>query len=877
MSSRQSKKPKQSSLPINERRITLLCIGLLALDEERAALVTMAKGTVTLYCIELDKASALLLSPLYEHIVTLSPAVTARPLGEQARQTLEAVGEQPLYTLTEWHEWICSLETPLTSVTAVNRLRGLLGRTLLVQSRTEAGSCVAINQIYGDNAPVPLLNHCLPTYLKRLDQLRNDQERARSLVTPFWDWVAERDGAQLDYAVDSIFAYVKRGTDFPTLYPLVGLLRRWKSAAKRLLCHKVVEIPRAYTLHVTTRHTMGGGGDLALAESGVAFRLLDIGTCPPQHHLHACTLVPLLWQLLNTPPDKELDQRQLLLAPSLFFVEKQLARGRLAELIHLFYSRYHRRFSGHAALLRERLMEHVLLPLLCEKMERHADACSTWFRATIESVRPSALYHIYQWLFVAFAGKMSDNLDADVVFSLDNDDDDERCDDSVLFKFDLADFRRLLRALDRLVTRQHQQQQRTTYRWIPAPKCPRSGFDQETPLFYIENQPVLTALERKTAALWRTEVIEKALSVEVIGANNDPTATTTMFNEHDERQQFRLIAFSPLQLRRCEDIALMHEQVYDDQLDTAILREASTNHFFRERLARGFESEVTPENWHHELYFESTHFEQIDKRAQRRTVIVADCHLLGAEDMNRLLKWLVFHRQTVRRVLLIGSFDMLPYAQNGQPFLDLMLTSEPRHTQRYLCAHQTRLADFRELLFDESQWVVRPHTTHRSAKDDLGCGAVIGTIYHVDGGGKELLAMLERAPDFQSQRVLRLRQLVRLDRYGDKRPKQRIALEDETVFPLQSKKQRQRILIEPDMNVDALTRHGSGSANGLDVFIVTHAMLAFFSKNQLNLLFSALTALVLVGGDAERVRESIVDVFASSSMANRRLTSNAIY
>src|SRR5690242_454810 len=99
MSSRQSKKPKQSSLPINERRITLLCIGLLALDEERAALVTMAKGTVTLYCIELDKASALLLSPLYEHIVTLSPAVTARPLGEQARQTLEAVGEQPLYTL----------------------------------------------------------------------------------------------------------------------------------------------------------------------------------------------------------------------------------------------------------------------------------------------------------------------------------------------------------------------------------------------------------------------------------------------------------------------------------------------------------------------------------------------------------------------------------------------------------------------------------------------------------------------------------------------------------------------------------------------------------------------------------------------------------
>ena len=843
----------------------------------------MAKGTVTLYCIELDKASALLVSPLYEHIVSLSPALTPA-LGDQARQTLTAVGlpsTEPLYTLTEWHEWICSIEANLSSITAVNRLRALLGRTLFVQSRVEPQlqQCRAIQSIYGDNAPVPLLNHCLPIYLKRLDQLRSDTERARSLVAPFWDWVGQRDGEHLDHAVDSIFAYVKKGTAFPTLSSVVALLRRWKSAAKRLLCHKTIEMARAYTLHDITKSSSSSSssspGSASLAENGPAFRLFDIATCSPQFHLQACVLMPTLWQLLNTAQEKE-EEVTVLIPPDLFFVEKQLARGRLGEAIHLFYRRCHQRFRLRCRLLRERLLEHLLLPLLCEKIEHHAMTAGLEYRGTIERVTPNLIHHVYQCLFGSSSSVES--LDPGFVVSLaeEEEEEEEDDDDSVLFRFDLADFTRLLRLLHRFIA-SGKSLQKMQHKWIlptTTTATTTTQVDRYTAVFYIETQPTLLALERQTATLWRTHVIEAALSVELVGLADQPT----MFNEYDERQQFRLMAFTPLRLRQCDDIAVMSRLVYDDAVNTVILREASTNHLFRERLARGFARDVTPQTWSRELYFESAHFELMDKRALKRTVIVADCHLLGADDMHKLLRWLVLNRETVRRVLLVGSFDMLPYAQNGQPFLDLALASEPRTVDRYLFAAEARLDDFRELLFAEDQWAIRAHTTHRSAVDDGGLAT--GILYQVDGGTKELLEMLEHAPDFRSSPQLRLHQLVRKDRWagGGKPPKQRLAIEE---LPLQSKKQKQRILVENDMSIDALTRHVPARGTGHDVFVVTRKMLSLFNKNQLNLVFSALSTLVLVGGptadEGTALRESIVAIFAKDHSPNLRRTSNSLY
>jgi hypothetical protein len=834
--------------------LRLVTVGVLQLDDQLACLLMMQRGKATLYCVELDAATSLFVSPLYEHSLVLYGSAT-QP-GAEARQRMEQARCETLFRVLEWQAWQCLLEDNLSATMLPKRLCALLSRTLFIQSAyaQPVGATAALHQLYAPKARETAFcssESLLGPYLQELwQQADKERPRRQTLAVAFWQLVEARDQALIQGAVNQLFAYEKKTSVYPTMREVTTLLQGWKLPCARYVSHKVDQMA---SIHQLYRATLCKGDSTAPLAQSMAFSLFNCSLLPPTITQDAGTLIAFLWSHLTD------DEEQCVIEASLFvryrrLIDCCLLEGGIGRLLDSLYHKQ-RSLAERSVVLRHRLLMRFLLPLLVTHLEQHVTRQSAQGRSTLECLTLRTIYLAYAALFRPGGNKAALADLAEQQFALGQE-DDARPAVQHLFEFDLVDFNLALSTLHQCLQQDEPPPWRAQYKWRARPQWDTAELLPKTVLFYVETQPALLEMETKINTHYDRHLFETLLSVQLCESHEvlGPQAVA-LFSEHEEEQQYRMVLFDPLELRQNRDLEFMRELALADLYATALVRESSTNHFFRDRLARAFLGELEHDQWYRELYFETAQFRVVDRAAVQRTVIVADAHLLTSNDLLGLLRWLTFHRATIKRVVMVGSADLAPLSQNGQPFIDLLLRVDAPRVRRQAFADDRRDRLMAGLL---GQW-----TLHRwpQEKDDRARIArrhdwsQTPALYVLQEDTMEELEDLFYL--LQRYRRFTLHQLYKGDR------------------PTQLVPRKKSLLRVVPLELDTLMQHHRVTPDE-EAFVILWRDLLRLQRNALTLLLSTLERLIILGCPEQDPKQALQAHVARDKRPTLRYTQSSM-
>lgn len=831
--------------------LKLVSLGVLQLDDKVSCLLMHQRNKAQFCCVELDAATSLFVSPLYEHTLVLYASQTK--LSKQAQQRLEQARCETLFQVLEWPAWQCLLEDNLSATVLPKRLYALLSHSLFVQSAfvQPQGATNLLRQLYAPKARETAFcssETLLQPYLQELMQ-HADKERPKRqpLATAFWHAVEARDTALLQGAINQLFAYKAKTAVYPTMRDVATLLLAWKLPCARYVAHKIDQMPQIHQLYQVVLCK----GDTArpLVHSH-AFGLFNCSLLHGSVTQDALTLVALLWQHMTE------DEEAMVVQAHLFeqyrrLVDWCLLEGNAGRLLDALYLKQ-RALAERCVVVRRRLLLRFLLPLLVSHLEQHVTRASQQGRSTLECLTVRTVYLAYAALFRP-GGNKTALQDADQQVFLLRQEDDTRAASQRLFEFDLVDFNLALSALHQQLS-DGTQPWRSQYRWRARPHWDEVALTPKTPLFYVEMQPALLELESKIQAHYDRHLYETMLPVRLCESHE----LAALFDEREPEQQYRLVLFDPLELRHNKDLEFMRELALSDLYGTALLRESSTNQFFRNRLTQAFLGELEHEQWHQELYFETAQFAAVDKRAVQRRVIVADAHLLTSNDLLGAMRWLTYHRATIKQVVLCGSTDLCPLSQNGQPFIDLALRVDPERVRRSAFDEARRGRLLGELL-DAWKWHAWPREKDERAR----------FARHHDWSQTPAIYVLGGEADDAMEELEQL--FYALQRYR----RFTLPLLYKGAVPTALKPRKKSLLRVVPLELDALMQHHRVTAED-EVFVVQWTDLLRFSRNALTLLLCSLERLIVLGCPEKEPKQTLQEQMARDKRPTLRYTQSSM-
>lgn len=527
---------------------------------------------------------------------------------------------------------------------------------------------------------------------------------------------------------------------------------------------------------------------------------------------------------------------------------------RILELLFKFSRDRQTRYN----IMRKNIVTNFILPLILFKLEKTSLINTFSNKSTVDCVRLRIVYGLCKYLF---------RVPCDLTqFSLLQ--CDEKSFSLKLFDFDAHDFNFILTSFYHSIISTYYRRFSNKYQWRHKDYTENPLFDPNIILFYIDVHPLLIEIEKKIVTLYGKHVEDNMLNVQI--RESDNALEQDLFSKLGDpnSQQYRIILFTPTELKRGLDIDTMKNLSLDNVFyTTSILRESSTNHFFHSRLAGQFCDEIGADNWYKELYFETTNFQNIDKLAIRRRVIIGDCHLLTGEDLLNMMKWLIFYKDRIKEIILIGSVHILPVIQNGQPFLDLLLKINTRQVRSLLGSRETTSSDFKNMIereWSQMNWVKRDKKRESQIRryeflNDPTREERCSVLYHMRG--------LDDMEDFFHQFFQHINISI-IHLYQEKK-KIEFNLGKKSLFKI------------TDLKLDNLLHYKKSIIKEKEeFFVISHSLVKSLNKNQLNLIFSTLDKLIILGKEkdeeVEKKLKDIIDeittIFESDTRPNLRYT-----
>lgn len=796
-------------------------------------IMTTSNG-VGLFCIEMDCASSLFVSPLYEHQLVLTEST--RKLNPLARQLINKFTATKLYEVRDWKKWSCKIEDGLTVRTLPKRILTLLQKTFFVQQYKSEQDSVVFREIFYPNFPTYSQAFSSLTALeieKYTNQYENgEKKRGVPKQTVFWRGVVEQDGELMVHAVNQLFAYEKKDATYPTITNITLLLNKWRDykSIARFMTHKIIEMGHIFKIHQTLKDE---GSNISSIDNGLllkdaaAFQILNCSITKNTMVSDSSIFIQKLWEIMDSDEentscgpllDDKLFQHYTLLIDSLY-----INNGIHAILELLF--KYSRNPKERYQVMRKNVIIRFILPLLLFRLEKMAIINTLNSKSTVDCVRIRIIYGMCKYLFRVPCTITTFNLAQD----------DTKSFGPKLFDFDTDDFNHILTIFYYGIITKSYKNWGNKYQWRHKDYQEVVELqDESSPLFYIDVHPTLISIEKRISTLYRKFIETPCIDIQIRDSHN--LRGSGLFNALDQNQQYRVLVFTPVELKKNLDITIMKELALDAEFyKTSVIRESSTNHFFVSRLASPFYEEIGDENWYHELYFETTHFQNIDARAIRKRVIIADAHLLTGEDLLNMLKFVMFHKEKIKEVILMGCVHILPCIQNGQPFMDLTFKINRRQAFGIIGRKDVANDEFKRMVeheWSQFKWVQEKEKMNYSLRErhdfliDPSRLNKCSVLYHM-----ETMSDLQ---DFFTS-IYQDENISLINLYEEK---QRI------VFNLGKKS----LIKVTDLKLDNMLQHKKSLVDQkLEFFITSCELITYMSKSQLNLIFSTLDRLIILG------------------------------
>lgn len=667
-------------------KVTLHCIGVCVISKEVGPCMIMMESINPggLYCVSLTRETSDFVSPLYEHtlLIARQPLPSSSSLTSDGNVMLSSFMGETFCVVRERCGCRYRLDAQYQHKELVKQLTTLIGRTLFldIDCSYSGSSSVEtrrlLNPLFSSDKrslteyaywdctepqDCALLKKYVDLYVN-LSNTRSSGRSKKSLYERFWDAVALMPGQKilLEEAVKQLMAFTK--TD--VLYMkanVIALFKAWKryKAIGSFFTHRFTSLTQSVILHK------------AFFSEPTLQDKLWLMSCEKRIDLYA------FYSVVSKTPEK------VIVNHSLFDHE---LRGTLYSLL---------RHAGVA----EQYKYPLLTQCVMQRLEKHSLERSSQNKATLDGHTLASLYTAYQY----FTTTTQQPLAADFVLNLeggeasDSDSEDTVCLES--WTSDTSDFGHFIVYLQK-----HIVESRFKHWLVKKQKTPL--VKPKSALFFIAPRPELLAIDEANARHYETYLHGHAL-IDVKFNLQEPVHPVSWQQDWlnlketaPDKQQYQFVLFTPLEVMRNEDLGCLLSMFMADIFNTSILRESSDK-FFLQRLShyvKDNQSDISVSLFHKNHCYSTAHFDTIASDAVKETVIVPQCHTFSLQGMQNLLKWCLFHQETVKRVVFIGSPFILPCMSYGQAFLDLIRIATPEKIGPHLYQSETRADEFSTII-----------------------------------------------------------------------------------------------------------------------------------------------------------------------------------
>lgn len=373
---------------------------------------------------------------------------------------------------------------------------------------------------------------------------------------------------------------------------------------------------------------------------------LNFGVIHDLYQLHL-----LLSKFPSSSPEEFHDVQRLLL--------QTLDGGRISGVLKLYLLHNHKVDELERGRVRGWIIEKLLWPLVCLSIERNSQTT----KSTILPVTRKTLLYYYDRLFgIKRTSGGNEEEEEERIETRGN-----------LLEFGERDDEEILNYL---------LSQEIPVRWQRVDRG--EPVDERKPLFIIKGKEEEIRMEEEVWQFWsekfqwETRVHSADLSVEEWQKEFESLSTVEL-----ELYHFRLSLF-PLSVREIKeerDLSIAYEMLYENIFQTCLILPTSAEST-RERLTEGFNVRrergemggLTLKKFQMRLHNCQTL--SMKTGTPPSLLILIDAHLFSLREFRQLQQWIEKRQSHVKRLVIMGSIDMLPLLDNGQPFLDLIQCKE---------------------------------------------------------------------------------------------------------------------------------------------------------------------------------------------------------
>lgn len=658
-----------------------------------------------------------LLSPLYEHDLTLV-ACDATSLVDVHHILGDFTGET-CFRVAARRGFRYRLDKQYKHKELAKKLRELLGRTyFLAADFHHQPSPVEDATLFGPLFPRTsgskqfhhVYFNCdnetecttLRTYVLILSVLAEKKSRGRkSMYDLYWTEFAGEHASLLDTAMTHLLQFAPHDKLYQQR-DILALFQSWKSYQRigRYITHQVLGMDVTYALYRLFGERCSILGNPSLMPLNARIDTYNF-----------CQL------LIKTLRDEEAQRPHtpLPLASVPVTLLTEHLKGGLYELFRLCIS--HCQMDTRLCSAFKVLQRQILLPCLIRKIECLATNRASYNKATLDAITLHAIYLVYHSLTSTAAPltwpKDEALFEIEPHGGLDDSEDDGL---PIALAHSLTDFNAMLKLLYRAIAEQVDVCTSTaTHRW--QLKDSQSGAlmaRSNTVLFFIGTDLKSLDAEEVNRRIYEQCIVGRA-TTRLCHYHITPLAPETWQEEFNVRknavatvaslpQDMQFVLFTPAELKQNVDLACLKDLLFEDLFNSVILREQSDRHFHR-RLSEYFASEqesLRMSLFHRERCFATLCFESIPKEAIKETVFIPQAHMLSLESLQNLLKWLIMKRQVVKRVIFLGTLEIIASQSHGQGFMDLLRAIELQAINQALYNYDQTANHFATLL--EEQW-----------------------------------------------------------------------------------------------------------------------------------------------------------------------------
>ena len=237
--------------------------------------------------------------------------------------------------------------------------------------------------------------------------------------------------------------------------------------------------------------------------------------------------------------------------------------------------------------------------------------------------------------------------------------------------------------------------------------------------------------------------------------------------------------------------------------------------------------------------------------------------------MLNMLKWLLYYKSVIREIILIGTLHIMPFIQNGQPFLDLAFKVNTPQVRRLIGKRESASDEFSRMV--EREWSQFKWSRLPSERDSLKRRHEFLTDPTRDERCS-VLYHLEEMEDLEDffHILYQYRNISLIHLYE---ARQRL------VFGL-GKKSLIKVI---DVSLDNMLQHKKSMVEEKEeFFIISYELIEYMNKSQLNLIFSTLDRLIILGKEKKKAEKGVVDIlevvtrrFSTDVRPNLRYTYNS--